>query len=353
MSYYVGCDAHKKFSQVAVLDETGQVRHEAKVLHARGALKRYFDRFPHGTPVALETVGNWYWIAEEIEAAGCEPLLAHAAKAKLMMGQTNKTDKLDAKGLATLLRNGTLPQVWLPPGPLRDERELPRTRMVLCKVRTALKNRIHATLAKYALTIAEVSDLFGREGRRLLTRALPTLPPETGKCLEQELKVLDAVQAQIDELEERMSERIPVTETMKLLKTLPGVGDILAIVIERELGSIERFPDHERFAGYCGTIPRVKASGGKVQHGRTRQDVNRYLKWAFIEAANVVARNQNRPRWQQRHVTQLYQRIRSRRGPAIAVGAVARHLSEAAYWMLKKGEPYQEPKSNSVLPKPG
>ncbi|MFQ5794050.1 MAG: transposase [Candidatus Bipolaricaulia bacterium] len=127
MSDYVGCDAHKKFSQIAVLDETGQLRHEAKVMHARGAIRDYFTRFPEGTPVAVETVGNWYWIVDEIEAAGCEPLLAHAAKAKLMMGQTNKTDKLDAKGLATLLRNRTLPQVWLPPGELRDERELPRT----------------------------------------------------------------------------------------------------------------------------------------------------------------------------------------------------------------------------------
>lgn len=359
MSYYVGCDAHKKFSQIAVLDETGQLRDEAKVMHTRSAIRDYFTRFPEGTQVALETVGNWYWIADEIEAAGCEPLLAHAAKAKLMMGHTNKTDKLDAKGLATLLRNGTLPQVWLPPGELRDERELPRTRMALCKVRTALKNRVQSTLAKYAITIDEVSDIFGRKGRGLLAQVIQKLPPETRRCLEQHLEVLDEVQEQIDQLEARMKERIQVTEKMKLLKTLPGVGDILAMVIEREMGCIDRFPDNERFASYCGTTPKVKASGGKVRYGRMRQDVNRYLKWAFIEAANVVVRHQNRRGWQQRHVTRLYKRIRNRRGPAIAVGAVARHLAEAAYWVLKKGERYKEPKakgntgSGSVLPKPG
>ncbi|MFQ5795321.1 MAG: transposase, partial [Candidatus Bipolaricaulia bacterium] len=178
------------------------------------------------------------------------------------------------------------------------------------------------------------------------------LPPETRRCLEQHLEVLDEVQEQIDQLEARMKERIQVTEKMKLLKTLPGVGDILAIVIEREVGCIDRFPDNGRLASYCGTTPKVRASGGKVRHGRTRPDVNRYLKWAFIEAANVVVRHQNRRGWQQRHVTRLYKRIRSRRGPAIAVGAVARHLSEAAYWVLKKREPYREPKANTVLPKP-
>jgi hypothetical protein len=79
--------------------------------------------------VALECVGNYYWIADEIEAAGCRPNLTHAAKAKVMMGLVDKTDKLDADGLATLLRMGTLPTVWLPPGRVRDQRELPRTRI--------------------------------------------------------------------------------------------------------------------------------------------------------------------------------------------------------------------------------
>jgi len=107
--------------------------------------------------VALESVGNWYWIVDEIEAAGCLPLMAHAAKAKVMMGNVNKTEKLDAKGLATLLHLGSLPTVWLPPHEIRDERELHRTRMALSKQRTALMNRVHSTLAKYALSLDSCS----------------------------------------------------------------------------------------------------------------------------------------------------------------------------------------------------
>lgn len=353
MTYFVGCDAHKKFSQFLVMDETGQVRREAKVMHVRGAIRRYLQGFPAGTPVALETVGNWYWIADEMEAAGAEPRLAHAAEAKLMMGHMNKTDKLDAKGVATLLRNGTLPTVWLPPAEIRDERELPRTRMFRRRMRTSVKNRIHATLAKYGLPLAEVSDLFGAAGQAWLRRVLPTLPPETRRCLEPELTVLGGLNEHIMALEARMRERVHGTEAMQRLKTLPGVGDILAIVIEREVGDITRFPDPQRFASYCGTVPKVIASGGKVRYGRLRPDVNQYLKWAFIEAANVVALHHGKASWQSRHVSRLYRRIRQKKGHAKAVGAVARHLAEAAYWVLKKREPYREPKASAVLPTQG
>ena len=97
-------------------------------------------------------------MVDEIEAAGCVPKLVHARKAKLMLGMVNKTDTLDARGLNRLQRTGTLPTVWIPPGELRDQRDLPRTRMVLVRERTRLKNRIHATLAKYALTIRRRSS---------------------------------------------------------------------------------------------------------------------------------------------------------------------------------------------------
>ena len=122
--------------------------------------------------MAVETVGNWYRIVDEIEEAGMMPRLVHARKAKLMLAMVNKTDKLDARGLNRLQRSGTLPAVWIPPPELRDQRELPCTRMVFSQSRTRLKNRIHATLAKYALSVEGVSDLFGKKGRELLQRLL-------------------------------------------------------------------------------------------------------------------------------------------------------------------------------------
>jgi transposase len=288
---------------------------------------------------------------DEIEEAGCVPLMAHAAKAKVMMGNVNKTDKLDAEGLATLLYLGKLPVVWLPPGETRDERELHRTRMALCKYRAALKNRIRATLSKYALSTTEHSDIFVGKGRAWLEGILSKFPPETARCVRQELDTLDVLFEQICALEDRIAERVALTTTIQLLKTLPGVANILAIVIEREIGSIDRFPAAGHLASYSGVVPKVHSSGGKVRYGRLRKQSNRYLKWAFIEAANVVVRHRSHPNWRGKHVSILYERIRRRKGHAVAVGAVARHLAEAAFWVLKKGEPYKDPAQGKDSPK--
>jgi transposase len=330
------------------LDADGQFLQQVRVNHTPGSIRDFLEDYPPDTPVALESVGNWYWIVDEIEAAGCLPLMAHAAKAKVMMGNVNKTDKLDARGLATLLHLGSLPTVWLPPSEIRDERELHRTRMAISKIRTALKNRIHSTLAKYAQSLDTDSDIFAPKWRPELTKACNALPPETQRCMHQHLVTLDHIQGQIKELEKRIQQRVDITPNIQLLKTLPGVANILSIVIEREIGDVNRFPSSAHFASYAGTVPTVKGSGGKIRYGRLRKQSNQYLKWAFIEAANVVVRQRRHQNWRDKHVTILFERIRRRRGHSIAVGAVARHLSEAAYWMLRKQEPYKDPVRKAV-----
>jgi transposase len=229
----IDCDAHKHYSQLEVQDANGQVLNRARLDHRPGVIASFFSRFPSGTPVAFESVGNWYWIADEIKAAGCLPLLTNPAKAKLMMGHVNKADNLDANGLATLLRIGTLPTVWLPPAALRDQRELPRTRMALCAMRTSLKNRIHSTLAKEALSPEDGAELFSKRGRAGLESSLSRLPQETA-----------------------------------------------------------RFPYAPQFSSYCGTIPRISSSGGKTRYGKMRSESNHSLMWAFIEAViGAVARH--------------------------------------------------------------
>jgi transposase len=353
MSYSIGCDAHKRYSFFAVLNSHGEQIDQRRVDHVPGAIKEYLSQFPEGTPVALESVGNWYWIVDEIEASGCVPRMAHAAKAKVMMGITNKTDKLDAKGLATLQHLGSLPAVWIAPGEVRDERELPRTRMAFSKMRTALKNRIHATLAKYALSLDTDSDIFAAKWRPELAKLISELPAETERCMQQELELLDLVQAQINRLEERILERIELTESMQLVKTIPGVGKVLSIVIDCEVGTIDRFASPKSFSSYCGTAPKVKGSGGKFHYGKMIKQCNNYLKWAMIEAANVVVLKRCHPGWRSKYVVRLYERVRQRKGHSVAVGAVARYLSEATYWVLKKAEPYREPKPRDPLPRQG
>lgn len=347
--HYIALDAHKKYTLASVEPMQGGRARETRIAHEPGMLKGFLGHFEEGSPVAVETVGNWYWIVDEIEEAGMVPQLVHARKAKVMMGNVNKTDKLDAQGLNRLQRNGTLPTVWIPPAHLRDKRDLARTRMALVGQRTQLKNRIHATLAKYGLSV-EVSDLFGKKGRELLGQAILELPPETEFSLGRTLEALDALEEQIKALEKRMEEVFEETDEARLLKTLPGVGFILSVVLSGEIGDVERFTSPERLASYSGTVPRVASSGGKTRYGSLRTESNQYLKWAFIEAANCVCLN--RARHPERSLSRLYNRIRSRKGHGKAIGAVARNLAESAFWVLKKKEPYRDPivGSPAVLP---
>jgi transposase len=341
MKEYISFDSHKRYSWVErerVAD--GQVAH-CRLLHAPGAIRGYLEQCEPGTAVAVEATGNWYWIVGEIEQAGMKPLLVHPRKAKLMMGMINKTDRLDTHGLNRLQRNGTLPTVWIPPSELRDLRELTRTRLVLTQQRTRLKNRISATISKYGLPSGEASDPFGKKARAELEQRLALLPPQTHWVTRQLLLQLDFVVLQIQQLEQRLRELVRITPAMQWLQSLPGVGEILAPTIVLEIGDIARFGSAERLASYAGTTPRVHASGGKVRYGHLRSDVNRYLKWAFVEAANSVA--VNHPRYEQRHVSQLYRRLRERKGHSKAIGAVARHLAESAFYVLQGQQLYRDP----------
>src|SRR6266849_1142621 len=341
MSEYIAFDSHKRYTWVDREDHsTGQTRCH-RLEHAPGAVQKYLNGCEPGTAVAVEATGNRYWIIEEIEQAGLQPRLVHPRKAKLMMGQINKTDKLDVHGLNRLQRNGTLPTVWIPPRPLRDLRELTRTRLVLVAQRTRLKNRLSATLAKWGTPASEYSDPYGKRGRAELENHLQRLPEQTRWVSGQLLAQLDFVSAQVRQLEQRLDELVEITPEMQWLLTMPGVGVILAATIALEIGEVQRFPSAMHLASYAGTTPRVHASGGKVRYGPLRVDVNRYLKWAFVEAANSVAVNHRR--CPERHVSQLYDRLRQRKGHHKAIGAVARHLAEAAFHVLRRQEAYRDP----------
>jgi transposase len=346
----IALDAHKRYSQVCVQGENGRLLCEERIVHGKGHIAEFLSKWTPGSAVALETVGNWYWIVDEIEQAGMKPQLVHAHKAKLMLGSINKTDKLDARGLNRLQRAGTLPTVWIPPGEIRDHRELPRTRMVFGNLRTRLKNRIHSVFDKYGFhrDFDGISDIFGRRGRERMALSIKQLPSETCYTVRCLLRELDMVQSQIRRIEKRMKKVFLQTEAVRRLMTLPGVGFILAVAIANEIGDVSRFATAQKLAGYSGTVPRVHSSGGKTRYGKLRNDVNHYLKWAYSEAGHSIAVNHKR--LPGRHVSGLYRRIRSKRGHAKAVGAVGRHLAEASFWMLSRNEDYKEPNVKSVSP---
>lgn len=224
----IGCDTHKWYSLFALPDARGRVVRRVRVDHRPHAFRPFLSQVQPGAPVALETVGNWYEIGDDIGAAGCAPRLA-----KRMMGHVHHTDKLSTEGLATLLHLGSLPTVWIPLGELRDERGLPRTRIAFSNTRSRLKSRILATLAKYGLSVDTQRDVLTRKWREPLLALVERLPQETDRRVQQELELLDLVQQQIHRLVGRFPERVKTTPSIRLVMTVPAPAEILSIAIER------------------------------------------------------------------------------------------------------------------------
>src|SRR5258706_367931 len=341
MEQFIGCDAHKRFSVFVAVNEKGQSGEALRVAHDEQLYREFLARLPPHSSIAVEASGSYSWLIDEMEGSGHRAKLCNPLEAKRRMGLTNKTDKLDARGLAILLRNGTLPEVWIPPSELRDQRELLRLRIFLVRLRTRVKNRIHGTLARYNVQVPG-ADLFGVEARMRLSARLPELPAHTRAAVEQELAALDFLETQIDSTEQRLETIMKVNVEADLLKTLPCVGKILSMVLMLEIGRVDRFPTAAHLASYAGLVPRVHSSGGRTRMGQVCDNVNRNLKWAFVEVGNLIVIHQRRLAGT--HVVRLYQRIKRTKNNHKAVVAVGRHLAEAAWWVLTKQEIYLQPR---------
>jgi transposase len=342
MAKYIGCDMHKKYSVFVTMDEQGRVSAPVSVANDSLELDSYLKTLEPGTPVAVEASGGWYWFVDRLEQAGLDVRLVNPLEAKKRMAGRHKTDPRDAAGLAMLLRNGTLPEVWIPPAGLRDVRGLLRTRLALRQHTTRLKNRVHGAIRRYGQwEPGEPKNLFVGKGRVQLAVHVGGLPEETRIATRHEWALIDEVEQHIQELEKRLRLGLGQLGCVRLLRSLPGVGEILSAAIYLEIGDVRRFGSAAQLASYAGLTPTVQASGGKTRMGPTSPMANHYLKWAFVEAANCIVLHKHR--FAGRHVVQLYERLRAAKNHGKAAVAVARHLAEASWWILHKQQTYREP----------
>src|ERR671935_12737 len=166
---YVGIDLHRKRSQIAALDEQGTELLSRRVANDPEGLKAILAELGDELQVALEATYGWEWLADLLEAGGHELHLSHPLRTKAIAAARVKTDAVDARMLAHLLRTDLLPEAYIAPRELRDLRDLLRHRVVLTRMRSALKNRVHALLARQGIQ-REHADLFGAGGRRYLAK---------------------------------------------------------------------------------------------------------------------------------------------------------------------------------------
>ena len=334
---YAGLDLSRQKLEVCVLNEEGRtvetlaVGPDADALHTLAArISRY------GEPVsaAIESMTGARFVHDQLELCGWEVDIADAVKAKGLAPLAAKTDKIDAHVLAELARRDLVPAIWLPDPSVRAERERARFRLHLVRHRTALKNRIHATLMSFGHRVP-VSDLFGLRGRELLAGL--ELPEPWATTLERSIALVDELDGEIARCEEELRRLGADHPYVPLLMTIPGIRWILGYTIASEIGDISRFASPKKLAGYTGLCPRVYQSGGVNRRGALTKTGPKYLRWALIEAATQAIRD---PRYGKQY-QRTKRRLGKQRGSKIARIELAREISSAIWYMLTRQEPFR------------
>jgi transposase len=342
---YAGLDLSRQRLDVHVLDEDGRtvevtaVRPDADALRTLAARVLRHD---HEVSAAIESMTGARFVHDTLEFFGWDVAIADAAKVKGIAPLAAKTDKIDARVLAELARRDLVPEIWLPDPSVRAERERARFRLHLVRHRTALKNRIHATLMTFGHPVS-VTDLFGETGRGLL--ASLALPEPWARTLTTSLRLVDDLTIRIDACERDLAKLGADHPSMRLLLTVPGIGTVLAYTIASEIGDIARFSSPKKLAGYTGLCPLVRQSGNRDVRGPLAKNGPKYLRWALIEAATHAARH---PAYHERY-ERTKQRLGRQRSAKVARVDIARKLAEAIWQVLTKREPFAPAGPTSVL----
>jgi len=324
---WVGIDLHRRRSQIAIIDEQGELTLSRRVVNDPDTFRELLGD-PDGTHVALEATYGWEWLADVLQEAGYEVHLAHPLRVRAIAAARVKTDAVDAPTLAHLLRTGLLPEAYIAPPELRDLRDLLRHRATLVHLRTSIKNRVHALLARQGV-LPDHSDLFGTAGRAFL--AAVELPEGSRRRLDSLLSLVCDFDREITATTREIDQRAKTDERVKLLCRIRGIGRYTAMLIIAEVGEVKRFPTARHLCAWAGLTPTVRSSDGKARLGHISRQGSTILRWALCEAAQHTPTGGGPLRAQ-------YERIAKRRGPKIARVAVARQILTLCYYGLRDGE---------------
>lgn len=332
---YIGVDYHREYSYMAAMNEKGMILQEGRVANSSESVREFMNDLPVGDKSAvLEAGRNWTvmhdWLEEEVE----EVHLAHPLKVKWIAESKIKTDKIDAKALAHLLRCDLLPEAYVPTKEARVVRNFLRQRMFWVRLRTMVKNRISGLLDRYPEKRAswKGSELFGVSGQEWLKKL--DLPEPERNLLDGELELLSALKERIDVTEEKVAELSGEDIRVKHLMTIPGIGKFFAVLLAYEIDDVARFSNEKKLAAYAGLVPSTYSSGGRTLHGHITKQGNKYLRWALVEAVWPGIRKDYSLRM-------FYERHKERKGANCAKVATAKRLLTIVYRVLKENRDYE------------
>jgi len=330
----VGIDVGKRFCQAALKAEDGRLLDELRFENTSQGVHELLTRIKaHGEARAvLESTANyWIRIHDMLEDHAIDTILANPRKTKLIAEAKIKSDKLDARTLATLLQGNLVFESYVPPKAKRENRILVRHRAGLVKTRTEIRNRIHAILAKHELH-HNYSDLYGKQGLQWLEGL--ELKGADQTVLKTNLALLKTLDEQIKTVTVEIAKTACNQEDIRILITLPGIDFYSAMVIASEIGDVKRFPTQWKLVAYAGLAPTQHQSGEYEQRGGITKEGSKWLRWILVQAAQHA--RQHDPRFKT-----YYDRVAKRRGPQKAIVAVAKEMLVVIWFMLTRREAYR------------
>lgn len=331
MRIFAGIDLHSNNAVCGLVDESGQRLERRKLPNDLGQIERLLR--PHKKQleqVAIEATYNWYWLIDGLQDAGYPVVLANPAAMNQYEGLKHTDDVSDALFVADLARLGILPTGHICERELRPFRDLLRRRMLLVHQRTGLLLSLKSLYARNTgktLTQGEVKGLELEEIPELFSH------PADQLIASEQVKLVNQLKQSIGLLEravEKVADKLPCYHR---LKTLPGVGRILALTITMETADIERFAGAGEYASYCRCVSSSRESNGKNKGENNAKCGNKYLSWAFVEATHCARRLDPACR-------RFYDRKKARTNTMVATKALACKLSKAAWHIMKKDQDY-------------
>jgi transposase len=324
----VGIDLHRRRSHIAALDDHGGELFSRRIVNDPDTFLALLGELDGESKIALEATYGWEWLAELLEEHGYELHLAHPLRTKAIASARVKTDAVDARTLAQLLRADLLPEAYVAPRELRDLRDLLRQRVVLTQMRTALKNRVHALIARQGIARTH-ADLFGAGGRLFLDEL--GLRPDPRARLQTLLRLIADFDREIEARARAIDARAKHDPRVDVLCQIYGIGRYLGMLIVAEIGAIERFPSARHLCAWAGLTPTVRSSDARARLGQISRQGSVALRWALVEAAQKACQGGGPLR-------QDFERIAKRRGRKIAKVAVARKILTLCFYGLRDGE---------------
>jgi transposase len=326
--FYCGIDLHARTMYVCILNQEGEIMLHRNMQASPEPFLKAIAPYREDVAVAVECMFTWYWLADLCAHHGIAFVLGHALYMKAIHGGKAKNDKIDAHKIAVLLRGGMLPQAYVYPAAMRATRDLLRRRMHLMRKRAELLTHIQNTNSQYNLP--EIGKKIAYKANRIGV-AERFSDPAVQKSIDVDLALISHDDSLLRDMELSVltTARQHHANPLYLLRTVPGIGEILSLVLLYEIHDIHRFPRVQDFVSYCRLVKCAKESAGKRDGTGGRKIGNAYLKWAFAEAAVLFLRD-NPPG--QKYLT----RLEKKHGKGKALTVLAHHLARAVYYMLKR-----------------